>query len=90
MIHAADGYIFQRITVEPHLEVVNVQEVQHLIHAVHDCKRARCHLKEGTVTKRIEQELKQVKCTFIKHTPNSNIYILNKCRITHSFDEFKF
>ena len=66
----------------------NLEFLKHIVRTVHDCKRAQCHLKEGTVQKKVEQEIKFVKSIYIKHNFNTNVYILNRFRLTHSFDKF--
>ncbi|XP_076117009.1 uncharacterized protein LOC143084835 [Mytilus galloprovincialis] len=80
----------QYITTTETTDCVKLVKLQSLIHTVHDCRGGNCHLKEGTVTKRIEQENRSVKRTYLKHSLQHNVYIINKYRLTHSLDKFVF
>lgn len=79
---------FQHLTTEPLLEITPVSRVLQSVHVIHDCKGGKCTIKEGSVSSRVEQEQQNVKCKFIKHSTVHNIFIINKCRISHSVDKF--
>ncbi|CAG2194116.1 unnamed protein product [Mytilus edulis] len=79
---------FQHLTTEPLLEITPVSRVLQSVHVIHDCKGGKCTIKEGSVSSRVEQEQQNVKCKFIKHSNVHNIFIINKCRISHSVDKF--
>lgn len=79
---------FQELQLESRIDVVKCRNIIQNVHCVHDCKGSKCILKEGPLPTRIEQEVQNVACKFIKHSSVHNVFIVNKCRISHVTDKF--
>lgn len=78
---------FERVQLTDQKVLIQSSRIKSVICLVHDCLSEGCRMKEGEVSVRVEQEMREVKKKFWKHK-NNCVFFLNRLSFANKKDKY--